>query len=267
MRFYATAFSLVIGRLERAWHALNVAAMPIEHPPRWSAEAAWKEVDEALAAAQGVLSEHQFPQELLRQLERTVNRCELRTRANMSLAIGAIQELAASITDVMAGRAYVMITPGEKDSFDKPLERFGGAAAKFISANHSMQATSRCYGLEEWDAAVFHAMGVLEHGLRWLAAQFPNLTLTKPVELENWENIVNNIQARIDEELKRNAPRTEQRDEDLAFYGKVASEFRYFKDAWRNHVMHNRYDPYDAGMAQSVIGHVATFMKVLAERA
>src|SRR5262249_12565292 len=125
----------------------------------------------------------------------------------------------------------------------------------------------RTFALDEWDSSVFHAMRVLEHGLRWLAGQFPNLTLRKPVELENWESIIGNIQARIDEELKRNAPRTTQRDSDLAFYGKAAAEFRYFKDAWRNHVMHSRNDPYDEYEAGRVLEHVATFMAILAERA
>lgn len=168
---------------------------------------------------------------------------------------------------------YLMLLPEMRSDFSQPLARFGVAADKFGNAAEAMAAASRCYALEEWDASAFHSMRVLEHGLRWLASQFPNLTLKKPVELENWENIINNIQARIDDELrppKQGAPprpqKTPERDAELTFHAKAAAEFRYFKDAWRNHVMHNRNDPYDEGTAWSVLVHVSSFMKILAER-
>jgi hypothetical protein len=105
-------------------------------------------------------------------------------------------------------------------------------------------------------------MRVLEQGLLWLAKEvhagpFP-LTLTKPVELESWERIIANIQDRIDAELGPSKqgqpprpPKTAERDEQLAFYSRAAAEFRYFKDAWRNHTMHNRNVAHDAALPEA----------------
>jgi hypothetical protein len=110
-------------------------------------------------------------------------------------------------------------------------------------------------------------MRVLERGLGWLAGRInagPSpLTLSTPVECEEWGSIIRNIQARIDEELNANNPRTPQRNQDLACYGMAAAEFRYFKDAWRNHVMHDRNDSYDEPEALRVLEHVTRFMTLL----
>jgi hypothetical protein len=43
----------------------------------------------------------------------------------------------------------------------------------------------------------------------------------------------------------------------------AAAEFRYFKDAWRNHVMHDRNDSYDEPEALRVLEHVTRFMTLL----
>ena len=55
-----------------------------------------------------------------------------------------------------------------------------------------------------------------------------------------------------------------EKDETLSFYSRVALQFRYFKDAWRNHVDHNR-EVYDADQAHSILIHARDFIKELAE--
>ena len=42
-------------------------------------------------------------------------------------------------------------------------------------------------------------------------------------------------------------------------------QFRYFKDAWRNHVCHQR-EHYDVNQAYSVLIHVADFMEAVSKR-
>jgi len=46
-------------------------------------------------------------------------------------------------------------------------------------------------------------------------------------------------------------------------YSEIACEFMFFKDAWRNHVMHGRSE-YDEERAQNIYNHVGAFMKHLA---
>ena len=273
-RFYAGALSIMVGRLERAWNALNTATIPANHPLGWTAEAAWTEVDAILEHVRGVLAEHNFPSALLRQVDRAIHSCGSR---NPSYAIGIMQELSASIVDELSSRVYFMIDTAETDHIQHPLARFGIAATVFATAEPSMISASKCYAFDQWDATVFHSMRVLEHGLRWLAGRinagpFP-LTLREPLELAQWGNIIDNIQGRINDELgpppKGSGPRppkTAERDAELSFYSQAAKEFTYFKSAWRNHVMHDRNDPYGKGTAGDVLEHVAAFMKALAAR-
>jgi hypothetical protein len=224
---------------------------------------AWRHADDALRDLADALEPFPITDTLKLKLGRTKTWAEKRQAGVMP---PLLVELDADIRNELINYEPLMVPPARRKDYVDPLDRFGVAADKFDIACDAMAAASRCYAVDEWDASVFHSMRVLEHGLRWLAGQFPNLTLKKPVELENWENIIGNIQARINEDLKGSAPRTQQRDEDLAFYGRAAAEFRYFKDAWRNHVMHNRNDPYGPGETGDVLSHVASFMKILAVR-
>jgi hypothetical protein len=267
MQFYVASFTVTVANLERAWHALAIGMMPVDHGPEWTPEAAWDAVDRALQEAGEALTEGPFPASVLEQYERTQARCQTHHPVNAPVAIAALQDLAHSMVNALTYHVFFIVRYAESRNYLKPLARFGKAPDKFPNAVDDMSGASRCFALEEWDASVFHAMRVLEHGLRWLAAQFQNLTLKKAVEFENWESIIGNIQARIDEELRSSAPRLPKRDADLVFYGRAAAELRYFKDAWRNHVMHVRNVPYEEGTAGGVINHVASFMSVLAERA
>ena len=192
----------------------------------------------------------------------------------MSAIFGRLEE---GIMTAAKNVTFLLLTPPERATdYEVPLGRWGGAAAKFPAA--SMEAASRCFALDEWDASVFHSMRVLEKGLRWFAGQinagpFP-LTLKKPIELEQWGNIIENIQARIDDEMgpppkgqPSRSQKTPERGEELAFYSRAAKELAYFKEAWRNHIMHDRNAPHDDGTARTVLDHVAAFMQVLATRA
>ncbi len=51
----------------------------------------------------------------------------------------------------------------------------------------------------------------------------------------------------------------------LTFSPACAAQFRYFKDAWRNHVAHMRKD-YGAGDAWQTLVHVRDFMELLSAR-
>ena len=48
------------------------------------------------------------------------------------------------------------------------------------------------------------------------------------------------------------------------FYSGAAKDFRYFKDAWRNHAMHFR-EHYEASEAKIILDHVKSFMIHLAD--
>jgi hypothetical protein len=105
-------------------------------------------------------------------------------------------------------------------------------------------------------------MGILQYGLYALADEL-KVEFKTPIELENWKNIIEPIEKRI--KAIENDPKSKQKDDDLKFYSQAAVQFRYFKDAWRNHVCHLRQQ-YDIHQAQSVLQHVTDFMETISTR-
>jgi hypothetical protein len=119
----------------------------------------------------------------------------------------------------------------------------------------------QCFVLDQWTASVFHFMRVLEHGIRCicLIVEIP----TENIQLENWKNILDQIEKKIRAMEQR--PRSQEKVENLRFLSEAAANFRYFKDAWRNHVSHSRA-VYDSIDAKRVMDHVIDFMQQLAKR-
>ena len=105
-------------------------------------------------------------------------------------------------------------------------------------------------------------MRILEIGLRALANDL-KVTFPSPIELENWQSIIEKIESEIRQVNQQ--PKGLQKSHDLQFYSEAAKEFRYFKDAWRNHVSHSR-EKYVETEAFRVLSHVKDFMQHLATR-
>jgi hypothetical protein len=148
--------------------------------------------------------------------------------------------------------------PKEKSKFYDQENLFGeGVASNFPSATRDIKAAGSCYAENKNTACVMHLMRVLELGLFSLANKL-GVVIRKP----DWENIVNDIEAAIG---KINGPHAgpnwkQERD----FYSAAAKDFRYFKNAWRNHAMHV-HEHYDEPEARLILDHTKSFMAHLAE--
>lgn len=119
-----------------------------------------------------------------------------------------------------------------------------------------------CYVCGRYTASVFHSMRILEYGLKAIAKDI-NLKFYR----QNWGKIIQKIKNEIDKEIKTlsNQPKDSARTERLKFLSKAAQEFTYFKDGWRNYVMHSE-DKYDEQQALSIFNHVKAFMVHLSTR-
>lgn len=129
--------------------------------------------------------------------------------------------------------------------------------AEFPSATKDMTAAFRCYALGQWTACVFHSMRVLEHGLRWFAAKL-SIPMSSTAD-EQWKVIIDGIEKAI--RAMEQLPKGQKVD--LTFHSEAAVQFRYFKDAWRNHVSHSR-ESYDEYESRIIMDHVRDFMQHLA---
>lgn len=124
----------------------------------------------------------------------------------------------------------------------------------FPSAALDMREASNCYALERWFACVFHLMRVLEFGLRALADRFGVLD-----ERSTWCQLIDDIEPEIRKIDKQAGAdwKTQRKD-----FSGAATQFMFFKDAWRNHIKHVR-DVYDEGRTTSIWQHTDEFMRKL----
>jgi hypothetical protein len=147
---------------------------------------------------------------------------------------------------------------------------------QFPSAISDIRDAVECYALDKNTAAVFHAMRVVEWGLRALCVNLGFRRLRQkfkksggkvsyiPIEYSEWEKILTQLQDRVDAKIVKvkRRPLKQQLQE---FYYPALQDIRGIRDAWRNHVMHTRqeYKPKDA---DAVLDHVKRLMNTLATR-
>jgi hypothetical protein len=183
-------------------------------------------------------------------------------QADSSLAtISTELRVLSEVIEDQAGRRHFIYVPLAKaDYFMAPDEIFSDAVFRaFPCASYDIIEACSCYAAGRNTACVFHSMGILQQGLYALASDV-GVVFAEGIELENWKNVIDGIEKKI-RELE--GMKTGQvKDAKLKAYSEAAVQFRYFKDAWRNHVAHLRAT-YDDDQAHSTLVHVRDFMKQL----
>jgi hypothetical protein len=201
-----------------------------------------------------------FSYSLRQQYTRFKKTLETSTDRKQLFILG--EELHANIVAELTSKVFLVIPQENADLYEQPEPPFGlEVAQQFLDANYDIEAGTRCLALDEWTASVFHMMRVLESGLRNLVGRL-QVQMTAAPDYENWHQIITAIENEI--ARLRNLPRTQRpKPEVLDFYSEAATNLRYFKDAWRNHVSHSRAT-YDERRAREIWGHVRSFMQRLA---
>jgi hypothetical protein len=77
------------------------------------------------------------------------------------------------------------------------------------------------------------------------------------------QTIIDDIEDEIEDRQKK--LKAKKPSDFLTFLSEAAKEFRYFKDAWRNHSAHGRA-AYDENDARKVLIHVRDFMEHISTR-
>jgi len=155
-------------------------------------------------------------------------------------------------------RLFLFVPPDHASLFEREALFGNEVNAAFPSASKDVRSAGTCLALGLSTACVFHSMRALEPALRSLAE-----AVSETFSVEQWHVVINRIESKI--EALRESSKSPQRDANLEFYSTAAKEFRYFKDAWRNHVMHAR-GTYDDADAIKILEHVGDFMRHLSER-
>jgi hypothetical protein len=220
------------------------------------------------------LSEHASKaEELLDRAAKLCNSLDLKTAFKRAIYVGVlakeeectlgdlharIRDLRELIEDELSGNKFLFLSPISEQYFEK-AELFGEDVERaFLLSKHDLKEAGNCYALELYTACVFHLMRVLERGLRALAED-----VGVPCGHECWGDIIKDIEDKLAEPDR--TAKTPEKEERKKFCAEAATQFRYFKNAWRNYVMHD-WDYYQKNDAEKIMEHVRDFMRHLAAR-
>jgi hypothetical protein len=199
------------------------------------------------------------------RLKKIALRC---TWENTSVAemCAELTSLSEATIDELRRHVFVHVPAQKLEFADKPDQLFGVSWTAYPSAQENMASACRCYALGEDTASVFYSMGVLQKGLEALAKHL-NVSFPAPLEAQQWQTIIDKLDAEIAQRTKMAAQQTQSsaKDEELKFYANTSLQFRYFKDAWRNDTAHFRRT-YDSDEARTVLTHVKNFMVALSQK-
>jgi HEPN domain-containing protein len=211
----------------------------------------------------GVLSEFERAdlKRVLERADRLKHFGELRLDKNPLQEISReLNELEIAVYADLSRRTFSYLEDTAEPYYEQS-ELFGSTVAKrFPKAAYDIREAGSCYSTGRYTACVFHLMRALEHALRELARRL-KVPFPSKFEGKTWGKLIGDIEDEIQKIILK--PGTPKRAKDLEFYNSIAAQFRYFKDGWRNHVMHTR-GSYDEHQAKRLLVHVEEFMRDLA---
>jgi hypothetical protein len=148
------------------------------------------------------------------------------------------KEFMARMSDIVASelksKTFVYISSERASYFKRTVTENSAITLCFPSAERELLAAGRCYALGEPDASIFHSMRALEICLLSLCVRFS-------VETGQWETMINNIEAKIRQighSKQQGVKKSEQDIQDEHYFGQIATQLHFFKNGWRNYVMH-----------------------------
>jgi hypothetical protein len=163
-----------------------------------------------------------------------------------------IADLAERIKDELALKSLFLLTEQESTIFIQIDPLFGQeVTTAFPSSAYDITECGKCYALGRSTASVMHAMRSLEPAFTAMGKE-----LGIVLKRDNWGDALQNFEKAIlaltDKDKKE-------------FLSEAAVQFRFFKDAWRNHAMHAR-SKYTEEEAQIVMTSAKAFMRQLTKR-
>lgn len=196
----------------------------------------------------------------LAAVRRVVTGCEQSLLTYNSL-IDLTTDIDRRLRDELDGRMVFCLSDVEA-GFYSPAEPFieGDFETKFVSAAFDLEEATKCFALDRHTAAVFHAVRVLEFGIRAIARclDIPDPLTTME---RNWATILKKIKERIDEKW----PAGRRVAGDGVLFEELHASLDAVRNPLRNATMHPQAK-YTMNEAYDVLRTVGGFMRKLSER-
>lgn len=177
-------------------------------------------------------------------------------------AVHALNDIESRFADYIA-EIQLFTLSSQEVPFMAPAEDLlnsPGFSISYATAAFEVEEAAKCMALGRYTAAVFHAMRMIEIGIRALAKRLGIPDPTKATE-KNWSKILASVKAKIDDLWPSN--RRLPNSEGMAFEGLYA-HLDAIRNPWRNATMHVEtiYAPHEA---LHIIRCAAFFMTELAK--
>jgi hypothetical protein len=175
-----------------------------------------------------------------------------KTRAEFEILVDMVRS-------ELKGKLFLFVPEHRSKYYDLILQ--STVTTAFPLASNELVEAGNCLAAGLFTACVFHSMRAAEIGVRVLGTELGVTFPEKPIELAEWQNILDQADSKIVE--MRNLKRGPVKDQKLHFFSQAAVQFRYFKDAWRVRVAHAR-ESYDERRAISIFTHTLEFFDFIA---
>jgi hypothetical protein len=178
------------------------------------------------------------------------------------------REFLHSFISDMRQHLFFMVQANDVILYAEPVKWFESGVPvvrKFKHVRADIERAGQCCALNQWTACVFHAMCVLDHGLKAMAK-----ATKMPIKKGEWQQLINLLEDHL-QSMRNNLaqpkkPLTQGQTRALRAaigkYSEAAAQFRHVKDAWRNHTMHAG-KVFDETQARSILTGVKYFMRAL----
>ncbi len=264
-RFFTPSITAVLHNLElllNVWFVKIAADLAIKKESGEDFDLDWKNAEKQILELKRAAKNLPVSESFRGQVDRALACAKRRDAIELSYLQSILEEISHNFIAELDAHLFLLV-PFELKSYYVAPEEITGPEFESVFPDAIKDAHSgmRCYALDEWTASVFHFMRVLEHGIRRLAELLK--IETGNIAFENWKNILDQIEKKI--RAMEPLPKSLEKSVNLTYLSESATNFRYFKDAWRNHVSHSRVS-YDSRDAKRVMDHVIDFMQHLAKR-
>ena len=173
--------------------------------------------------------------------------------------VNAINDVANRLRDEASLISFMILNRTQYSLFNPANELLGWDIQKlFPYAAREVEEAAKCLALQRPTACVFHAMRMLEVGIRRFSKILGIPDPVKPAE-RNWGNILKTIKEKIDVEYPSSK---RMPNSDGAAFEKMYASLDAVKNPWRNNTMHVEAF-YTESEAQHILNCVGFFLQTL----
>ncbi|VVT18118.1 hypothetical protein [Hoeflea sp. EC-HK425] len=174
----------------------------------------------------------------------------------------SIEDVESRFRDECQLVTFVVLNRNQKMLFGSANELVGNTwdlNKIFPDAARELEESAKCIALQRPTASVFHAMRMLEVGIKILADKLGIDEITEPAK-RNWGNILNVVKSKIDSTYPKN---TRVEGSEGAKFERLYVSLDAVKNPWRNGTMHVE-SFYSEAEALHILRCVTYFLHVLA---